>query len=186
MFEKGKYYVCVCKPSTEELSDFIISVFGNNRIRRRNTVYCVEEDREFYTEDSYFNFTKGKIYGPVTWGLLKNDCGMYYMLSEKDEDNFKEVDVTFDDKIFKPFYKLKCVRNLDIKPDYIDRKNNKVKFKIECTVMTIDGCVRYIDISHKELTDAAKILLRDIKIAVLKDCKLLKAIKGQYFYDRKW
>lgn len=179
MFEKGKYYVCVGKPTTEEVNDFIASVFGNNRFRRRNTIYV--GSREFYTEDSYFDFTKDKIYGQVTCGCLRNDSGLYYKLSEKDENYFKEIDVAFDDKMFKPIYKLKCVRHLDIKPDHIDRKNGKVKFKIGCTVMTIDGCVRYIDISRNELTDAAKILLREIKIAVLKDCKLLKAIKGRYF-----
>ena len=179
MFEKGKYYVCVGKPTTEEVNDFIASVFGNNRMRRRRTIYF--EDREFYTEDSYFNFTKDKIYGPVTLGHLKNDCGMYYKLSERDENYFKKIDVTIDESIFEHIRKLECVRNLNIKPDYIDRKNDKVKFKIECTVMTTDGCVRYIDISRNELTDAAKILLREIKIAVLKDCKLLKAIKGRLF-----
>jgi hypothetical protein len=183
MFEKGKYYVCIGKPSTEEVNDFIASVFGNNRFRRRSTIYF--EDREFYTEDCEFNFTKDKIYGPVvTWGLLKNDCGMYYKLSERDENYFQEIDVTFDDKMFKPIYELKCVRNLSIKPDYIDRKNDEVKFKIECIYAT-DEYIRYTGISRNELTDTAKILLREIKIAVLKDCKLLKAIRGRYFYDRK-
>ena len=173
MFEEGKYYVCVGKPTTEEVNNFIASVFGNNRIRRRRTIY-------FETEDSYFDFTKDKIYGPVTLGHLRNDCGIYYKLSEGDENYLKEVDVAFDDKMFKPIYKLKCVKNLSIKPDYIDRKNDEVKFKIGCTIITIDGCVRYIDISRNELTDAAKILFREIKIAVLKDCKLLKAIRGRY------
>lgn len=175
MFEKGKYYVCVGKPTTEEVNDFIASVFGNNRIRRRRTIYF--EDREFYTEDSYFNFTKDKIYGPVTLGHLKNDCGMYYKLSERDENYFKKIDVTIDESIFEHIRKLECVRNLNIKPDYIDRKNNEVKFKIECIYAT-DEYIRYTGISRNELTDAAKILLREIKIAVLKDCKLLKAIKG--------
>ena len=178
MFEEDKYYVCVGKPSTEEVNDFIASVFGSNRIRRRSTIYF--GGREFHTEDSEFNFTKDKMYGPVIWGHLKNDCGMYYKLSERDENYLKEVDVTIDESMFEHIRKLECVRNLDIKPDYIDRKDGEVKFKIECTVMTTDGYARYIDISHNELTDAAKILLREIKIAVLKNCKLLKAIRGKY------
>lgn len=178
MFEEGKYYVCVGKPSTEEVNDFIATVFGSSRFRRRNTIYV--GGHEFHTEDSEFNFTKDKMYGPVTWGHLKNDCGMYYKLSERDENYFKKIDVTIDESIFEHIRKLECVRNLNIKPDYIDRKNGEVKIKIECTVMTTDRYVRYIDISHNELTDAAKILLREIKIAVLKDSNLFKAIKGKY------
>ena len=178
MFEEGKYYVCVGKPSTEEVNDFIASVFGSNRIRRRNRMFV--GGHVFYTEDCEFNFTKDKIYGPVTCGHLKNDCGMYYKLSERNEQYFEKINVTIDESMFEHIRKLECVRNLNIKPDYIDRKNDEVKFKIECTVMTTDRYVRYIDISHNELTDAAKILLREIKIAVLKDSNLFKAIKGKY------
>lgn len=105
---------------------------------------------------------------------------MFYKLSERDENYFKKIDVTIDESMFEHIRKLECVRNLNIKPDYIDRKNDEVKFKIECKVMTTNGYVRYIDIRHNELTDAAKILLREIKIAVLKDSNLFKAIKGKY------
>lgn len=178
MFEEGKYYVCVGKPSTEEVNDFIASVFGNNRIRRRNTIYV--GGHKFYTEDSEFNFTKDMIYGPVRYEFLQNDYGLYYKLSERNEQYFEKVDVTIDESIFEHIRKLEWVKNLNIKPDYIDKKNGEVKFKIECTVMTTNGCVRYVDISHNELTDAAKILLKEIKIAVLKDGNLFKAIKGKY------